>query len=111
MINLRHGRLLVDWIAVTKALIAFCIHAAQKRPDFKPFPGMTDLSQIYISKELFPMFSNRLLNSRRQEYKNVLQWSGFSDNEAPDPLAMWFDIELNSMVVDMVDGPLLDDEL
>ena len=49
---------------------------------------MTDLSQIYISKKLFPMFSNRLLNSRRQEYKNVLQWSGFSDNEAPDPLAI-----------------------
>ncbi len=59
-----------------------------QRADFKPFPGMTDLHQIYRSSELFPMFSNRLLNSRRKEYQSVLEWSGFDGSESPDPLAI-----------------------
>jgi len=66
----------------------FLYTQGSKRTDFKPFPGMTDLSQVYRSKELFPMFSDRLLNSRRQEYQNVLKWSGFSSADSPDPLAI-----------------------
>ena len=55
---------------------------------FSPLPGMEDLNKIYKSNKLFPIFYNRLLNSRREEYDSYLQWSGFEPSTPPDPLAI-----------------------
>ncbi|MBN8597431.1 MAG: DNA-binding protein [Planctomycetes bacterium] len=63
-------------------------HGARTVAGFHPFPGMADLKAVYESDELFPMFSNRLMNSRRPEYKPSLVWSGFDPDNPPDPIAL-----------------------
>jgi hypothetical protein len=55
---------------------------------FDPFPGMTDLSAVYESDTLFPLFANRLLARSRPEYEAYLTWSGFDPAHPPDPLAI-----------------------
>jgi hypothetical protein len=55
---------------------------------FRPFHGMEDLTQIYQSDDLFPVFKNRLMPASRPEYHSYLRWSGFDSSfDANDPLA------------------------
>lgn len=55
---------------------------------FRPFHGMEDLTQIYQSDDLFPVFKNRLMPASRPEYHSYLRWSGFDSSFDPnDPLA------------------------
>ena len=61
---------------------------AQTLDGFKPFPGMPDLNLVYESDDLFPIFANRLMNSRRPEYRPSLVWSGFNPDQPPDPIAL-----------------------
>lgn len=49
---------------------------ARSSKNFVPFSGMEDLSSVYESEELFPLFSNRLLSDSRPEYGKVLKWLG-----------------------------------
>lgn len=55
---------------------------------FHPFPGMPDLNEVYRSRALFPMLTNRLLSRSRPEYDAWLTWSGFNPKNPPDPLAV-----------------------
>jgi hypothetical protein len=41
---------------------------------FIPFGQMKNLGDIYESKELFPIFQNRLLQKSRSEYDDYLEW-------------------------------------
>ncbi len=56
--------------------------------DFRPFPEMENLEEVYESEELFPVFANRLLSKSRPEYEAYLRWSGFDPGEAPDPISI-----------------------
>jgi len=49
---------------------------------FIPFNGMEDLEQTYRSKELFPLFKNRILSSKRPEYPRFLKWLGLNKDDA-----------------------------
>ena len=49
---------------------------------FLPFSGMEDLKKSYVSEELFPLFRNRLLSSRRPEYPSFIKWLGLSPSDA-----------------------------
>ncbi|MCG9713759.1 HIRAN domain-containing protein [Shewanella insulae] len=49
---------------------------------FVPFSGMENLNKSYVSEELFPLFYNRLLSSRRPEYSKFIQWLGLSEEQA-----------------------------
>ncbi|EHK0063258.1 HIRAN domain-containing protein [Vibrio parahaemolyticus] len=49
---------------------------------FVPFSGMEDLHKSYVSTDLFPLFYNRLLSSRRPEYPKFIQWLGLSEEQA-----------------------------
>lgn len=49
---------------------------------FIPFSGMEDLEKSYVSKELFPLFHNRLLSNKRPEYPSFIQWLGLSEEDA-----------------------------
>ncbi|EGR0773830.1 TPA: HIRAN domain-containing protein [Vibrio cholerae] len=49
---------------------------------FVPFSGMEDLEKSYVSKNLFPLFQNRLLSTRRPEYPSFIKWLGLSEQEA-----------------------------
>ena len=54
---------------------------AEKAPNFRPFGRMHDLHKVYQSKDLFPIFANRILAKSRPEYQDYLKWLGLS--EAP----------------------------
>lgn len=47
------------------------VEAAQ---NFALFSGMKDRKSVYWSRELFPVFANRLLAKTRPEYKDFLNW-------------------------------------
>ena len=47
---------------------------ALNEKDFRPFESMKNLERVYESKELFPLFKNRLLQKSRPEYQDYLKW-------------------------------------
>ncbi len=55
---------------------------------FEPFPEMPDVSRVYESDALFPLFANRLLSPSRPEFDAYLTWSGFDPAVPPDPIAI-----------------------
>jgi len=52
---------------------------------FTKFSGMNDVSDTYVSEDLFPLFKNRLLSPRRPEYPRFMSWLGL-DNEDANPI-------------------------
>jgi len=54
-------------------------HGAKEIPNFRPFGRMQDLQKIYQSKELFPIFANRILAKNRPEYQDYMKWLGLSE--------------------------------
>lgn len=52
---------------------------------FQPFPSFPELSRRYISQELFPLFTNRLLGRSREEFSRYIKWLGLSTDN-PDPM-------------------------
>ncbi|HLC15488.1 MAG TPA: HIRAN domain-containing protein [Thermodesulfovibrionia bacterium] len=60
---------------------------AKHSVNFLPFARMKQLDTIYESKELFPLFANRLLSKSRSEYKDFLKWLDLNENE-DDPLSL-----------------------
>ena len=55
---------------------------------FEAFHEMPDLTQVYESDTLFPLFSNRLLGTSRPEYAAYLTWAGFDPAVPPDPISI-----------------------
>ena len=60
---------------------------AQREAGFEPLVSFPELGTTYIAGHLFPLFSNRLLPSSRQEYRNYLAWLGVGDTER-DPVTI-----------------------
>jgi len=56
--------------------------------DFIPFGRLTNLSAEYVSRELFPLFANRVLARGRPEHGRYLEWLGLAqgDTDALDEL-------------------------
>lgn len=52
---------------------------------FTKFSGMNDVSETYVSEDLFPLFKNRLLSPKRPEYPRFMSWLGL-DNEHAKPI-------------------------
>lgn len=59
----------------------------KQSPHFIPFARMEDLTTIYESDELFPLFANRLLSKKRPEYQDFLHWLNTRPGE-DDPLTL-----------------------
>ncbi len=55
-------------------------------PGFRGFTGMEELKKVYLSEKLFPIFANRIFSPRRPEFRELLEWSGFSPDEEVDPM-------------------------
>ncbi len=67
----------------------FCYtQGAKSLPGFAPFDGMSDITEVYESESLFPLFENRLLPKSRPEFRSYLEWSGFNPDEPPEPLLL-----------------------
>ena len=47
---------------------------AQNQSDFVPLISFPCLDNVYTSKELFPLFANRLISSSRPDYASFIQW-------------------------------------
>ncbi|MGL4379750.1 MAG: HIRAN domain-containing protein [Vibrio sp.] len=60
---------------------------AEKSEKFIPFSGMEQLGQTYVSKELFPLFKNRLLSEKRPEYPSFIKWLALEHSEV-SPLSI-----------------------
>jgi hypothetical protein len=60
---------------------------AKTAENFLPFGRMNDLNGAYVSRELFPFFSNRILSKSRPEYKEYLEWLDVPIGK-DDPLAL-----------------------
>lgn len=56
-------------------------------PRFSYLGRMRDLHKRYVSEELFPLFSNRLLDDSRPEYPDYVQWLGVDPKET-DPMQL-----------------------
>lgn len=50
--------------------------------NFIPFSGMDNLTKKYRSSELFPVFQNRLLSSKRPEFPKFISWLGLNSETA-----------------------------
>lgn len=50
-------------------------------PNFTPFGRMSDVTVPYFSKELFPLFANRVLAKNRPEHVEYLNWLGLSSGD------------------------------
>lgn len=53
---------------------------ALKSSKFIKFSGMTNVHETYVSKELFPLFKNRLLSPKRPEYPRFIKWLGLEED-------------------------------
>jgi len=60
---------------------------AEASANFIPFGLMRDLTASYKSKELFPLFANRLISKKRPEYRDFVRWLDLGEDEA-DPLVL-----------------------
>ena len=54
---------------------------AKESKSFRPFGRMTELDSVYMSKELFPLFSNRILPKSRPEHQDYMRWLGLSEDK------------------------------
>jgi len=54
---------------------------------FKPLPSFPDLSKVYTSQKLFPLFSNRVMPRSRPDYPEFVQWLNIPQHE-DDPIAL-----------------------
>jgi hypothetical protein len=50
------------------------------KSNFPRFPRMNEVTE-YKSRELFPLFYNRIISERRPDFKNYLRWLDISRNE------------------------------
>ncbi len=61
---------------------------ASESPRFKYLGRMLDLHKKYYSKELFPLFANRILNSSRPEYPAYVRWLAMNPDTENDPMQL-----------------------
>ncbi|MGY6278130.1 HIRAN domain-containing protein [Methylomonas sp. MgM2] len=57
-------------------------------PRFKYLGRMRDLHQRYVSHELFPLFSNRVLSRSRPEYPDYVRWLAIEPDQQDDPMQL-----------------------
>lgn len=48
------------------------IQNALRVPDFRPFVGFPELSRVYVSDALFPIFQQRVMSARRPDYEQYV---------------------------------------
>jgi hypothetical protein len=57
-------------------------------PRFKYLGRMLDLHKTYYSRDLFPLFANRILSRSRPEYPDYLRWLAMNAEQASDPMQL-----------------------
>lgn len=57
------------------------VKEAEEKGDFKPLLSFPEFQKIYISKQLFPLFYNRLMSRSRPDYLTFLEWLNISPQQ------------------------------
>jgi hypothetical protein len=60
---------------------------ANRTSGFQPIFSFPEWNHSYLSKDLFPLFANRLLRPSRPEYKDFIQWLNIPEHQ-DDPIAL-----------------------
>jgi len=60
---------------------------AQLKCEFQPLLAFPELNKVYQSIHLFPLFSNRLIQPSRPDYKNYIKWLNIPEGD-DDPIAI-----------------------
>jgi hypothetical protein len=60
---------------------------AEASKNFLPFGSMRDLHAVYKSRDLLPLFANRIISKKRPEYRDFLRWLDLQEAEV-DPLVV-----------------------
>ncbi len=82
-----------DWFPVGKLTSETGVYrfvytkGATLSKNFVPFGSMRNLHEVYRSRDLFPLFANRLISKKRPEYQDFLRWLDLREDEA-DPLVL-----------------------
>lgn len=63
------------------------VQRAYEEAGFQPLDAFPDCRQRYVSSELFPLFQNRVMNKRRDEFQSYLQQLDLDHTHA-DPLSI-----------------------
>jgi HIRAN domain len=59
------------------------LRATEEVRGFRPFVGFPDLQRTYVSDELFPLFSKRIMSARRPDFGQFLTQLHLSRNATP----------------------------
>ena len=62
------------------------VKKALQSQNFISFGNMNSIDEIYTSKEIFPIFKNRLFQKNRPEYSKYIEWLGFNKDKELSPL-------------------------
>jgi hypothetical protein len=54
---------------------------ARAEAGFQPLASLPELSTAYVSDDLFPLFTNRVLPQARPEYQEYLEWLSVPSSE------------------------------
>lgn len=76
---------------LTKEQDVYCFvytQGAKTSPRFNYLGRMFDLTKRYYSRELFPLFANRILNKSRAEYPDYLRWLALDPNASQEPMQL-----------------------
>lgn len=60
---------------------------AHKDVGFEPLMSFPEFEKDYTSEKLFPLFQNRLISPKRDDYSEYISWLGLSPDEA-DPISI-----------------------
>ena len=61
--------------------------SAKEKVGFNPLLAFPDLHKVYESDELFPLFQNRVLSSKRSDFKEYISWLDL-DTSSSDPISI-----------------------
>ena len=58
---------------------------AEQEAGFKPLLAFTSFDEVYESNSLFPLFSNRVMSPKRQDFAEYVRWLSLDESNA-DPI-------------------------
>jgi hypothetical protein len=86
----------------------FYLRTVSKVKDFRPFLNFPDLSQVYRSTSLFPMFSQRVMSHRRPDYTKYLRQLDLADTATPWEQLARTEGKLASDTIQLMPAPEVD---
>jgi len=74
------------WIPVAKLehkdnLFILSYTKGANHKNFSGLPRMQSKDKTYVSEDIFPFLSNRILSSRRPEYHSMLEWTDMNNDD------------------------------